>query len=78
MINNNLEMICFQESYERAKTILKTHSKELKLLSEALIKHETLDSDDMKAIINGKKMRKEVVTPTPNRTIVDVPTNVVL
>lgn len=42
------------ESYERAKTILRTHSKEHKLLAEALLKHETLDADDIKAIISGK------------------------
>ncbi|KAK9512065.1 hypothetical protein O3M35_000574 [Rhynocoris fuscipes] len=42
-----------QDSYERAKTILKTHQKEHKLLAEALLKYETLDADDIKAILTG-------------------------
>lgn len=45
----------FQESYERAKLILKNHQKEHKLLAEALLKYETLDADDIKAIMSGKK-----------------------
>jgi hypothetical protein len=43
-----------RESYERAKAILKTHAKEHKALAEALIKYETLDADDVKAILSGK------------------------
>lgn len=42
------------ESYERAKTILKNHSKEHKLLAEALIKYETLDAEDINALLTGK------------------------
>ncbi|XP_067138500.1 ATP-dependent zinc metalloprotease YME1L isoform X3 [Centruroides vittatus] len=42
------------ESYERAKTILRTHSREHRLLAEALLKYETLDAEDIKAIISGK------------------------
>lgn len=41
------------ESYERAKAILKKHSKEHKALAEALLKYETLDSEDIKAIMEG-------------------------
>ncbi len=40
-----------QESYDRAKNILKIHSKELKLLAEALLEKETLDADEIKKII---------------------------
>jgi len=47
------------ESYERAKQILKTHSKEHKSLAEALMKYETLDAEDIKAIL-GKKDRNSV------------------
>ncbi|XP_075224249.1 ATP-dependent zinc metalloprotease YME1L isoform X2 [Lycorma delicatula] len=43
-----------QESYERAKAILKTHQKEHKMLAEALLKYETLDAEDIKAIMAGK------------------------
>jgi len=52
-----------QESYERAKAILKNHQKEHKMLAEALLKYETLDADDIKAIMSGKKdPEKELVT----------------
>lgn len=41
------------DSYERAKAILKSHSKEHKALAEALLKYETLDAEDIKAIMTG-------------------------
>lgn len=42
----------FQESYERAKNILNVHHKEHKLLAEALLKYETLDAEDVKALLS--------------------------
>lgn len=42
------------ESYERARQIVKSHSTEHKALAQALMKYETLDSDDIKAIVDGK------------------------
>lgn len=50
------------DSYDRAKAILKTHAKEHKALAEALLKYETLDADDIKAIMSGEKK----VTDTTN------------
>ncbi|XP_058452376.1 ATP-dependent zinc metalloprotease YME1L isoform X2 [Malaya genurostris] len=47
------------ESYERAKTILKQHAKEHKALAEALLKYETLDAEDIKAILGGEKLPAE-------------------
>lgn len=44
----------FQESYERAKTILVKHAEEHKRLAEALLQYETLDAEDVNAIINGE------------------------
>lgn len=41
------------DSYERAKLILKNHAKEHKALAEALLKYETLDAEDIKAILTG-------------------------
>lgn len=41
------------DSYERAKAILKKHAKEHKALAEALLKYETLDAEDIKAIMTG-------------------------
>lgn len=45
-----------QESYDRAKNILKTHSHELKILADALLLHETLDADQVKRIIENHKL----------------------
>lgn len=41
------------ESYERAKKLLKTHNKELHILADALLKHETLDLEQIKQLIDG-------------------------
>jgi ATP-dependent metalloprotease len=45
-----------QESYDRAKNILKTHPTELKLIAEALLQHETLDVNQIKNLIENHKM----------------------
>ncbi|CAF0820287.1 unnamed protein product [Didymodactylos carnosus] len=45
-----------QESYERAKSLLKQHSNELKLLAEALLHYETLNADEVKAVLEGRKL----------------------
>lgn len=44
------------ESYNRAKGILKAHSHELKVLAEALLHHETLDADQIKKLLSGQKI----------------------
>ncbi|XKL64146.1 hypothetical protein PGB90_004232 [Kerria lacca] len=54
MIDQEIKKI-LHDSYERAKTILKTHAKEHKQLAEALLKYETLEADDIKAIMNPRK-----------------------
>ena len=41
------------ESYKRASNILQKHRRELDLLAEALLNYETLDADDIKAIVEG-------------------------
>ncbi|KAF2367097.1 Peptidase FtsH [Trinorchestia longiramus] len=48
-----------QESYERARNILRVHAKEHKALAEALLKYETLDADDIKAILDGRSVSKD-------------------
>ncbi|XP_025406784.1 ATP-dependent zinc metalloprotease YME1 homolog isoform X2 [Sipha flava] len=53
LIDNEIKKI-MQESYERAKSILNTHQKEHKLLAEALLKYETLDAEDIKALLSKK------------------------
>jgi ATP-dependent metalloprotease len=47
-----------QESYERARTVLKTHQSELKQLAQALLKYETLDVTEVKAIIEGRSVNR--------------------
>ena len=45
------------DSYKNATTIIKAHRRELDLLADALLKYETLDSDDIKAIIEGNSKK---------------------
>jgi cell division protease FtsH len=47
-------------NYSRAETILKEHMEQLHLMAEALIKYETIDSDQIDDIMKGK-------TPQPPR-----------
>lgn len=58
-----------QESYDRAKSILKTHAKEHKALADALLKYETLDAEDVKAILAGQvstlPSKKDLAVPPP-------------
>lgn len=54
-VDNEIKKI-LSDSYERAKAILKHHAKEHKALAEALLKYETLDAEDIKAILGGEKL----------------------
>ncbi|XP_054276537.1 ATP-dependent zinc metalloprotease YME1L-like [Macrosteles quadrilineatus] len=47
-----------KESYERAKNILIAHKDKHRELSEALLKYETLDADEISLIMEGKTIRK--------------------
>jgi len=47
-----------QESYDRARVILKAHQSEHKQLAQALLKYETLDAEDVRAILDGKPLRR--------------------
>lgn len=57
LVDNEIKRI-MAESYERAKHILKSHAKEHKALAEALMKYETLDAEDIKAIMADKAAEK--------------------
>lgn len=48
--------VLLQSSYERAKQILKTYSKEHKLLADALLTYETLDAKEIQMILEGKSL----------------------
>jgi len=52
-IDNEIQRI-LNDSYYRALGILKTHSKEHKALANALMKYETLDYEEIKAIVGDK------------------------
>jgi len=57
IIDNEIKHM-LQESYDRAKNILKTHQTELTSLANALMKYETLNKDEIKSAIEGKKLKK--------------------
>lgn len=46
------------EAYSRAIDILKSHQKEHMLLSEALVKYETLSKEEIVAVIHGKPLKR--------------------
>lgn len=55
-----------QDSYERAKALLKAHSGELKALADALMKHETLNGHDLQQLIKtGSLLHLEGDTSSP-------------
>ncbi|XP_004081220.1 ATP-dependent zinc metalloprotease YME1L1 isoform X2 [Oryzias latipes] len=45
-----------KDSYERAKNILKTYSKEHKKLADALLRYETLDAKEIQMVLEGKPL----------------------
>ncbi len=55
-------------NYERAHNILETHRNELEAMAQALIKYETIDSDQIDDIMNGKPPRppKDWIDPDMN------------
>jgi len=48
--------VLLKDSYERAKSLLKTYSKEHKILAEALLTYETLDAKEIKLVLEGKTL----------------------
>lgn len=55
LIENEVKQL-LKESYDRAKSLLQAHSKEHNRLAEALLKYETLDLQEIKQVIQGKKL----------------------
>ena len=58
------------EGKNNANKILKKHKKELELLADALLKYETLDADQFRALMEGKELDIKVI-PTPDTKIKD-------
>ena len=48
------------EAYNTAKTIIKTHFKDLHKLAKGLLKHETLTGAEIKDLLKGKKIKKQL------------------
>ncbi|MGE5181895.1 MAG: ATP-dependent metallopeptidase FtsH/Yme1/Tma family protein, partial [Acidobacteriota bacterium] len=48
------------EQYDRAKSILTEHRKELEQVGEALLEYETLDGDDIDTLLRGGKLTRPV------------------
>lgn len=46
--------LLLKDSYDRAKRILKTYSKEHKMLADALLTHETLNAKEIQMVLEGK------------------------
>ncbi|XP_024136217.1 ATP-dependent zinc metalloprotease YME1L1 isoform X2 [Oryzias melastigma] len=45
-----------KDSYERARNLLKTYSKEHKTLADALLRYETLDAKEIQMVLEGKSL----------------------
>lgn len=56
LASNVCVYVCVQESYDRAKGILRSHQAEHRALTQALLSVETLDANDVKAIMEGRKV----------------------
>ncbi|TNN81437.1 ATP-dependent zinc metalloprotease YME1L1 [Liparis tanakae] len=48
--------VLLKDSYERAKVLLRSHTKEHKDLADALIMYETLDAKEIKLVLEGKAL----------------------
>ncbi|XP_041659734.1 ATP-dependent zinc metalloprotease YME1L1b isoform X2 [Cheilinus undulatus] len=48
--------VLLKDSYERAKALLKSHTKEHKNLAEALLMYETLDAKEIQLVLEGKTL----------------------
>ncbi|XP_008306372.1 ATP-dependent zinc metalloprotease YME1L1 [Cynoglossus semilaevis] len=48
--------VLLQDSYDRAKNLLKKYSKEHKTLADALLTHETLDAKEIQMVLEGKSL----------------------
>ncbi|KAK7410145.1 hypothetical protein VNO78_00688 [Psophocarpus tetragonolobus] len=50
-----------ERAYNNAKTILTTHNKELKALARALLEHETLTGNQVKALLEKVRSQQTIV-----------------
>lgn len=52
----NPQCVLSQDSYQRAKNLLKKYSKEHEKLADALLTYETLDAKEIKLVLEGKSL----------------------
>ncbi|XP_067109228.1 ATP-dependent zinc metalloprotease YME1L1-like isoform X1 [Osmerus mordax] len=52
-----------KDSYERARSLLKLHAKEHRMLADALLRYETLDVKEIRLVLEGKEL--ELREPGP-------------
>ena len=64
------------ESYKKARSIIKKNINQLHKLAKGLLHYETLTGEEIKDIIKGKKIKKSIIddTKNKNKTLSPVPT----
>ena len=50
------------EAYDKVKDLIENHRDEMEALTQALLKYETLDAEDVKQILNGETLDKPTVS----------------
>jgi ATP-dependent metalloprotease len=56
------------KQYTQAKSLLKSHEKDLHMLANALLEYETLSLDEIKAILKGESLEKQKKLPPTTGT----------
>ena len=60
LIDNEIKQI-MDQAYQEIKEILEKHPDQMEAMKNALMKYETLDGEEVKQIIDGKKLDKPTV-----------------
>ena len=58
LIDSEIKNIILQQK-KKAEDILRSKKKDLVIIAEALLKHETLDADQVKRLLNGENIEKD-------------------
>jgi ATP-dependent metalloprotease len=61
------------DSYTRAKNLLQNHKKELALVAEALMEHETLSGSEVADVVKGKKLNLRIRSQKASREPKPIP-----
>lgn len=59
LIDDEIRLIV-NEAYQKAKVAMSNHRKELDLMAEALLKYETIDAEDVKVLMSGQPVVKDI------------------